>query len=376
MADKESIVFINQNAGYLMIDIIHAHKEYKKRAIITGKLIERNLPLDASVKFEKIIKYNRSSAIKRLFTWSWGFVQILWLVKTRYRKSDLFIVTNPPFAGFIPLFCRNKFSLLVYDVYPDALITYNFIGDNSFISRWWKKANHKIFAKAQQVYTISSGMKEVLSRYIDADKINTVPIWTDNKFFKPVPKAENIFIQKHQLQDKFLVMYSGNLGHSHNIEVLIEIALAIKDKDIYFVIIGDGDKKQLVVEMINQYQLNNCLLLPWQEVSMLPFSLSAADLAVVTLGKEASMLSVPSKTFNLLSVGVPLLCIAEERSELASLVNHYEVGKCFNPTEIANMVEYIQSVKSNDGYCNILQQNVLKASEDFGPENALKFVAL
>ena len=81
MAGKESIVFINQNAGYLMIDIIHAHTEYHQRAIITGKLVPRNESLDDSVVVEKIITYNRSSGIKRLFTWFWGFIQILWLVK-------------------------------------------------------------------------------------------------------------------------------------------------------------------------------------------------------------------------------------------------------------------------------------------------------
>ena len=145
MADKEAIVFINQNAGYLMIDIIHAHADYPQRTIIAGKLIERNAKLDKEVKFEKIIAYNRSSSIKRLFTWSWGFIQILWLVKVRYRKAELFIVTNPPFASFLPLFSSNVFSLLVYDVYPDVLIAYKMIDLNSFISRFWKNLNKRIF---------------------------------------------------------------------------------------------------------------------------------------------------------------------------------------------------------------------------------------
>ena len=375
MAEKDSIVFINQNAGYLMIDIIHAHTQYKQKAIITGKLIERNLALNNSVKFEKIIAYNRSSFAKRLFTWSWGFVQILWLVKTKYRKADLFIVSNPPFASLVPFFCSNKFSLLVYDVYPDTLVAYKYIGVNSFVTRWWKKANRSLFAKAQKIFTISEGMKKVLAQYIAANKIDIVPIWTDNAFLKPVAKAENIFIKKYNLQDKFLVMYSGNLGHSHNIEVLVEIAHAIDDKNIYFVIIGEGDKKQLIIEKINKYQLANCILLPWQETAMLPFSLSAADLAVVTLGKEASALSVPSKTFNLMSVGVPLLCIATAESELASLVEEYRVGKCFNPNDMEDMVAFIKEVKSNTIYRSNLQQNALEASKHFGPENALKFVA-
>ena len=374
MADEKEIVFINQNAGYLMIDIINAHAHFGKRSLITGNLLERDIKLHASVNIEKIITYNRTSAIKRLFTWGWAFIQIAWLVKTRHRNADLFIVTNPPFAGLLPLLCSNRYSLLVYDVYPDALVAYQFFGNQSFVTRLWRKANRKVFAKAAKIFTISNGMKKVLSQYIGEEKITVIPVWTHNDFLKPVPKEMNLFIDQQNLQGKFLIVYSGNLGHSHDLEVLVEMAAKIADHRIHFVIIGDGDKKQGLRELIEKKQLSNCSLLPWQDVDMLPYSLSAADLAVVSLGKEASMLSVPSKTFNLLSTGAPLLCIAGRDSELEALVNQYHLGKCFKPSEIDRMLEFIDTVKSNKTYQLELQQNALKASQDFGAENAFKFV--
>lgn len=374
MAKEKEIVFINQNAGYLMIDIIHAHSQTGKRSLITGHLVERDIKLDQSVKVKKIIRYNRTSTIKRLFTWSWAFLQITWLVKTRYRKADLFIVTNPPFAGVLPLLCSNKFSLLVYDVYPDALVAYHFFGSHSFVTRLWQKANRKVFARAEKIVTISNGMKKVLSRYIAEERIHVIPVWTHNDSLKPVPKLNNVFIGQQNLQDKFLIVYSGNLGHSHDLEVLIDIAAKIKDESIHFVIIGEGDKKQILRELIENNQLSNCSLLPWQEVSMLPFSLASADLAVVSLGKEAAALSVPSKTFNLLSTGSPLLGIAGRDSELAKLISQYHLGQCFEATEIDSIIEFINTVKSNKNFHLELQQNALKASKDFGPENALKFV--
>ena len=374
MAEKNSIVFINQNAGYLMIDIINAHEHYKERSIITGRLVTRNTVLNKAVRLENIITYNRTSSLKRLFTWVWGFIQILWLVKTRYRKSELFIVTNPPLAVFLPLFCANKYTVLVYDVYPDVLSAYNYFKKDSFIARRWSKANRKIFLNAQKVFTISEGMKRSLCKYAAPEKIEVVPLWADNFFLKPVEKDQNIFIKQHNLQGKFLIIYSGNLGYSHNVEVLVEIAAAVKDKDIFFVIIGEGDKKQLISSSIKSKGLENFLLLPLQPVEMLPHSLSAADLAVVTLGKEASALSIPSKTFSLLSVGAPLLCIADAESELASLVDHYEAGKCFHPEELEKIISFIQSVKSDKNYHAVLKQNAMNASKEFGPKNALKFI--
>jgi glycosyltransferase involved in cell wall biosynthesis len=374
MTEKNAIVFINQNAGYLMIDIINAHEHYKERSIIAGKLVSRNNLLDKAVKFENIITYNRTSSLKRLFTWVWGFIQILWLVKTRYRKSELFIVTNPPFAVFLPLFCSNKYSVLVYDVYPDVLSAYNYLKKDSLIARMWSKANRKIFLNAQSVFTISEGMKRSLSKYAAPEKIEVVPLWADNFFLKPVEKDQNIFIKQYNLQGKFLIIYSGNLGHSHSVEILVEIAGAVEDKDIFFVIIGEGDKKQLISSLIKSKGLENFLLLPWQPVEMLPYTLSAADLAVVTLGKEASAFSVPSKTFSLLSVGAPLLCIADAQSELASLVDHYQAGKCFHTEELEKIISFIHSVKSDKNYHAALKQNAINASKEFGPKNAFKFV--
>ncbi|MDN3658882.1 glycosyltransferase family 4 protein [Ferruginibacter paludis] len=357
-----------------MIDIINAYSNYNNRAFIAGNVVIRNNKLSPSVKREKIISYNRSSALKRLFTWSWGFLQILWLVKTRYRKADLFIVSNPPLAGLIPLLCTNKFSLLIYDIYPDSLVAQKYISANSFLARHWRNANRKIFQNAHKIFTISEGMKSVLKQYVDANKIEVVSIWTDNSFLKPVEKPENIFIREHNLLDKFLIVYSGNLGHSHSVEVLLEVAREITDPHIHFVIIGEGDKKNLLIERIQKYQLKNCLMLPLQPVEILPFSLSAADIAVVTLSKEASGLSIPSKTFSLMSVGAPLLCIAAIDSELAVLINDHEIGKCFDPTEIGQMVNFINLVKSDKDYHSTLQLNALKTSKSFGPENAFKFV--
>jgi glycosyltransferase involved in cell wall biosynthesis len=373
MTEFKEIVYINQNAGYLMIDIINAKDNNYKKSIITGKIIPRNKQLAPEVTINKIITYDRSSSIKRIFTWTWGFLQILFLVKFKYKKAELFIVTNPPFASFLPLFCKNKFSILVYDIYPDAFVQYGILNRKSKFIKYWENANKKIYARAQHIYTLSNGMKNLLSNYVDETKISVVPIWTDNTFLKPIPKHENEFILKNNLQNKFVVMYSGNLGFSHDVEIIPEIAKIIAIPEIEFLIIGDGDKKSLIEKKIKDYQLTNCKLLPWQETQMLPFSLAAADLSIVTLGKEASLLSVPSKTFNIMSVGTPLLCIASQKSELAQLVNTNKVGKIFDANQKNEIKNFILELFNNKNNLQEYKNNSLLTSKLFGPENANKF---
>ena len=109
-----------------MIDIINAHAtEWKNISLVTGKLVQRDIALHSKVAFKKIITYQRGSAFKRVLTWGIGFLQILWLVKTKYKTAHLYLVSNPPFTAFLPFFCSNSYSLLLFDVYPDALLEYS-----------------------------------------------------------------------------------------------------------------------------------------------------------------------------------------------------------------------------------------------------------
>lgn len=375
MSNSNEMVFINQNSGYLMIDIINAHKgKFGKISLIAGKIIQRNAILGKEVVLDKIVAYDRSSALKRIFTWLWAFIQILFLIKVKYRNATLFIVTNPPFTVFLPLLCKNKFHLLVFDIYPDALVEYKIFKDDSTIVKFWKRINRKVFKKAEHIFTLSEGMKDVLSDYVDTSKIKIVPVWTDNDFLTSIPKEKNKFISKYGLENKFLVIYSGNLGYTHDLDVLVDLADRMRHLDILFVIIGEGGKKTHLQQKIDALNLTNCMMLPWQETEMLPHSLSAADLAVVSLGKEASKLSVPSKTYNLMSVGAPLLCIADQSSELASLVGQFDIGRCFSPHQLSDMVRYINLHVENQSYNERLRQNSLKASLRFGAENAYNFV--
>jgi hypothetical protein len=158
---------------------------------------------------------------------------------------------------------------------------------------------------------------------------------------------------------------------------LIDLAVALQsEEEIFFLLIGGGDQYEALKELIAQRNLSNIRLLPWQPTALLPYTLAAADLGVVSLGKEAALLSMPSKTFNLMSVGCPMMAIADPRSALAKLVENYELGKHFQATAVNEMESYIRHLALDKNYHQRLHQNGLKASSDFGPENAFKFTNL
>ncbi|MGB9747748.1 MAG: glycosyltransferase family 4 protein [Bacteroidales bacterium] len=359
----------------MMVDLANAYvKKGYDVVLITGRLVVRNTKPLEEVRIEKIIRYKRNNIFSRLFTWSVAFIQLFFLVLLKFRHYQLLIVSTPPFAVFLPLFVRNNFDLLIYDIYPDILVETGYVRVGSLLHKWWRKANCKIFSKAGRIITITEGMKKVLYSYAGTKTVEVIPIWTDNTFLKPVPKHENKFVEKYQLLDNFIVMYSGNLGLTHCVEIIPELAKLTKNPKIRFVIIGEGEKKRLLENKISEYGVSNVLLLPRQPVDMLPFSLSAADLALVTLGQRASRLSVPSKTYNFMSAGAALLCISGTESELTFLVDTFNNGKAFEEDQIVQIAAFIEELSCNFDLLNRYKQNSLLAAQHFDKENVNRFI--
>ena len=101
--------------------------------------------------------------------------------------------------------------------------------------------------------------------------------------------------------------------------------------------------------------IENVIFLPWQPASELTYSFSSASLAVVTLGKGASMLAIPSKLYNFFSVGAPLLCVSPENSEVDNLVSRYGCGRNFDSSEIEKMAAFIGRIVTRTSQCTKIQ---------------------
>jgi len=371
----KKVVLVNQSTGYLMIDIVNAYaEEYDEVVLLAGSIKVTERQLNEKVKVKKIVAYNRNSSIKRLLTWGWGSLQIFNRLLFKYRKYEVVYVTNPPMAYLSSLLLKNPFSIIVYDTYPDALSNIG-IKKTNWIYKKWTKWNEKLFAKAKKIVTLSDGMADRLSNYVDRSKITVVPNWASKESFKPIDKKENPFVKEHGLEDKFIVLYSGNMGFTHNVGTLVEVANRLKEnKQVHFMLVGDGKKKPELQQMVKVYGLNNCTFLDWQPADKLQYSLASADLGVITLNDETALVSVPSKTYNLLAVGAPLLCIAPKESEIANMVAQNGNGACFLPEQNEGIAEFIEGLASDEVKRKEMVANSLNASKKYTYANAKLYV--
>lgn len=363
----------DQSAFDLTYDIANAFRNAGDDVcLVSGRFGKR---LRGDVTQEKITPYDKSSAAKRIYTWLKGTWDIF-RVFSKNKDAELFIISNPPPAPLLPLLLKNRFSLLVWDIWPDALVHTKTLSSKNPLVRLWQWLNRKAFARADKIFTISDGLATALERYVSREKIVVIPNWADTEFLKPLPKSENRFLREHGLADKFVVMYSGNIGNTHPVEKLVDVAAALQaHADIVFVIVGEGGKKETVRRRIAETGVKNVLLLPYQPYDMLPHSLAAADIGVITLEVDASQVSVPSKTYSTLAVGAPLLCLAGENSELANLVREHDVGEIFAPDAVPAIAQWILNLKNDPARREKLSVRARETSLLFTPKNAEKYVS-
>jgi glycosyltransferase involved in cell wall biosynthesis len=374
---NKSILFINQSSGYLMIDIINAHVPlYDNLVLLTGFLNPRETDLDEKVKVNKLLEYKRSSSLERLMTWLGFWFQTLYFVFVKYRNHKVYFVSNPPLNVFTAKWIKRDFAFLVYDIYPDALTKNNIISDQSLLFKYWEKSNQTVYKKAKRMFTLSHGMKKAMKvPEYEENKLDVVPVWTNNTFFKEITPQNNEFIKKYDLQDKFVISYSGNLGKTHPVEKIIELAQKlVVEHDIIFLIIGNGDKKSQLLKMQEKFLLPNLKILDFQPTALFPHVLASVNIGVVTLESDAGDLSVPSKTYNLMSAGKPIISIANESSELAKIVKTNKIGENFSENEIDKMCEFILDLKTNLEVYKAMQMASKRTSLKFSPENAKKMI--
>ena len=271
------------------------------------------------------------------------------------NQDDLIIyTTEPPFLLFVALiisFLKKKsFILILYDIYPDVISKLNYLNDFNFLIVLWNKINAISYEKAKNIIVLSESMKTNLVNKFPSlkNKISIIPSWVDHKKIKPLAKNENWFIEKYNLRKKFIVLYSGNQGRCHDFITIIDSAKILKsDPNIIFIFIGNGAQNRRIKDLILKLELDNFLLLPYQKLENLPFTLASADLAIVSLNKNAEGLIAPSKLYGHLSAGTPIAAISPKDSYLRKLIEKEECGKWFKNGESLKLAYWICELKSN-----------------------------
>ncbi len=142
-----------------------------------------------------------------------------------------------------------------------------------------------------------------------------------------VPHDENPFRKQHGLEGKFVVMYSGNRGQTTPVKTVLEAAVRMQDRgNLVFMFIGGGMDKRDVEETIARHQPTNIIDLPYQPMDRLRYSLSAADVHVVTMGDNVVGVIHPCKVYGAMALGRPILLVGPNECHIADIMENKHVG--------------------------------------------------
>tara|TARA_B100001989_G_C24537981_1_gene465623 strand:+ start:59 stop:1267 length:1209 start_codon:yes stop_codon:yes gene_type:complete len=335
--------------------VLHT-KKVKKNILFKNILIERLW----STQFNKL---NILGKLLNHITFGVSlFIRLLFIPK----QSTILLLTNPPIIPLLMLFLKPlkqfKFSILLFDLYPETLIAANMARPKNPLIGLYKLFNQQLYRSAKHVIVIGRCMKKKVQHYFKADQANLsyIPIWADDINIQNAQGTTN-FRKQWGLEHAFIVGYSGNLARFHPIKTILTAAKHCTDPNIHFVFVGDGAQKQWAQDFATANNLTHCHFFNYVQRDQLGDLLKSFNCGIVGLNEENTGLSVPSKTFGLLSAGIPVIACCSKESEIALVLEEYSCGVICEPTDPVALNKHLLFYKNNQSILNLHSQNALKA---------------
>lgn len=355
--DQTSTAYILSKIANKMTDKFYVN------VITTGSLYQQNskksdnyFNLDESINLIRVksVKLNKNNLIKRslrLFT-----ISNLLYKELKYRVSDnetVLIVTNPaPLILKCAKLKRKKnidFNIIIHDVFPENTIPAGIIkSKKSILFKFLSYKFNKGYGMANKLIVLGRDMKVVVERKILKSKLKTevkiIENWGDVENIYPLSLKPSILTKRHS--DGILtIQYAGNIGRVQGLNSFLELFFRSNNNHLVFDLWGDGALTdslidtaakmniQARVNFFGNYSRDN-------QINVL----NSTDISLVTLSDGMYGLGVPSKTYNILSAGKPILFIGDLNSEVALLIKEESIGYCFDPMDKEGIIGFLNNL--------------------------------
>jgi len=291
-------------------------------------------------------RFRKSSFWGRLLNQLSFLIAATWRTLWLSRPAAVITESDPPQLCFLGalLKWRYRCPLIAYqqDIYPDVAVALGAINDNWFTGLL-RRLFQWAFRQANLVLVPGEDMRQLLiGSGVPAERVVCLPNWIDTTLVRPFT-GENTFRAEHQLTGKSVVMYSGNLGLSQRLDDVLLAAeeLAPSRKNLQFVLVGDGARREQLQKLVAERGLTNVQFVPYQPKTRLTESLGAADVHLIPMDDRVINFLFPSKLYGILAAGKASLVIAPRNCELARLVSEHHCGRAVEPRQIDQLVECI-----------------------------------
>jgi len=342
-----------------------------------GKLVKRDL--ERGMEIVRLFTYasGKKSMVNRLISYvTFNALATIAGVFSRSRW-DVILCPNGSFFSGITAWLVGKAKGIpsiynVQDLYPDVPIRAGQLRNRHAIAAL-KAIEGFMYRKADHITVIAPSFRDnLVSKGVPMEKISIIPNFVDTEFIRPLPKANN-FAQQHGLSDKFVITHAGNLGYVYDLDTMLNAAsLLSSQKDILFLIVGNGVAKPALEKKAHELKLDNVRFIPFQPRESLPWLRASSDVQVSLYKNGAATDSFPSKIYEIMASGRPLLASSDGDSGVATLVKTAECGLCVKPGETEQLAEAILDLYRNPA----LRKTMGERGRRYAEENHSKQVVI
>ncbi len=283
-------------------------------------------------------------------------ISVFFTALRNLRRGDrVLVVTTPPTLPFISALAAlargAAYTLLIHDNYPEILVAAGKTRPGSAFVRFADRLNRWLYKYAAKIIVVGRDMRELVGRKTEGLDIPlaTIPNWAELERVEPRPRSANRLLAELGLADRLVFLYAGNMGYPNDIESIVEAARRLRDDDRFaFLFLGAGVKRRWLEDAVKDGLPNVRLLEPRPRDEQNEF-LNACDVGIVTLVSRMLGVSMPSRTYNILAAGKPILALTERGSEIERVIGDDDVGWSVPPGDPDALVETLCRIASARG---------------------------
>lgn len=341
------------SSGYFLTEIAeHLALQNDVTVITIGKNENSLNSIRNGVKIIRLRSkiFNKYNLLERVF--AFFKISILfynYALKLNIKKGERVIcVTNPalfiPFIAHLKTKLKFKLTIFIHDVFPENLVATKILSSRNLVYIFLLKIFNNSYLKTDELIVCGRDMKLLFEKKLKnySGKIKFIPNWADTKLIFPTNN-----INKFKNNNKLVFQYAGNIGRAQGIPSLTSAIQKVRSSKFEFHFYGKGP---LLNNIINSNFENIFYKGSFQRKESNKV-LNSCDVSIVTLEKKMLGLGVPSKTYNILSAGKPILYIGDKKSEIAILINKKKVGYVAEPANqesIVKGIEWFLNLSNND----------------------------
>lgn len=299
-------------------------------------------------------QFSKQSMLGRILNHLTFVGAVWWYLMTHSIKAPVLCWSNPPVLPWVVAMVacvkRLQWGVVIFDVYPDAVVEAGLLSSRHWLIRCWQWVNRWALNRAHRVVVIGRCMANRVRTLYSPKRWQSlvmIHVWADDR---GIQDGQGDYRSKWGLDGLFVVGYAGNMARFHDLMTLLKAADALRDHPrIRFVMVGDGHQKNELMAYAKRRLLSNVQFHAYVPREQRGALLRTFDVGVVSLHDSFAGVSVPSKSFGLMAAGVPMVGLLPSQSEMAYVIQEEGCGWLLFPGDTQGLIQtLIQACEQTD----------------------------